>query len=140
MPKGARAPTAKGMVLAQDRESLALDLRKSGMNYENIAKNLGMSLEGSRQCVIRALAKLKEVCAEKAEEVRQLESERLDALTQGLWEKAVTGDVAATTACLRVMERRSKLLGVDLVQADGTQSAALEALVATLAKKDDAID
>jgi hypothetical protein len=109
------------MVLAKDREFQALDLRKAGATYHQIGKQLGISKEGARGAVVRALADLQAICTETAEEVRRIEAERLDALTLGLWEKARKGDVAAVKACLAVMERRSKLLGLDGVEFAGDE-------------------
>lgn len=41
----------------------------------------------------------------------QLEGERLDALPQSLWEKAMEGDAVAATAIIRVIVARCRLLG-----------------------------
>ena len=103
------------MVLAKDHEANALELRKAGATYKAIGKQIGLTAEGARKCVVRALAELKSVCTERAEEVRQIEAERLDAMTLGLWDKARRGDVAAVQACLKVMERRAKLLGLETI-------------------------
>src|SRR5205823_5555376 len=50
---------------------------------------------------------------EPASMVRQLELERLDALQKSLWGKALAGDMPALDRILRIMERRSGLLGLD---------------------------
>lgn len=42
---------------------------------------------------------------------RTLELTRLDALQVGLWDRAVSGDVKAVNAVLRIIEQRSRLLG-----------------------------
>ena len=42
-----------------------------------------------------------------------LELTRLDAPEVGLWDKAVSGDVKAVNAVLRIIEQRSRLLGLD---------------------------
>lgn len=122
---GARAPTAKGMVLAEDRRVKALDLRKAGATYQQIAAELGMSKEGARQSVKVALSDLQAVCAELAEEVRQIESERLDAMTLGLWDRARRGDVPAVQAVLKVMDHRARLLGLSLERVQTPEGNAL---------------
>jgi len=111
---GARRPTAKSMVLAKDREREALDLRKAGATYLQISERIGITTEGARRCVGRALSSLTGVCAEKASELRVIEAERLDVMTLGLWDKARRGDIAAVSACLRIMDRRARLLGLDV--------------------------
>jgi hypothetical protein len=50
---------------------------------------------------------------EPADELREMEATRLDALQQAYWRPALDGDVKAATILLKLMERRSKLLGLD---------------------------
>jgi hypothetical protein len=47
------------------------------------------------------------------EQLRKLELMRLDAMAAGLWPRAVDGDAVACVTCLKVMERRATLLGLD---------------------------
>lgn len=51
--------------------------------------------------------------ADAVEQHRTLELTRLDALQTALWEKAMNGDVKAALGVLRIIERRSRLLGLD---------------------------
>lgn len=101
------------MVLAKDRERECLSLRKAGATYDQIAERVGITREGARGAVARALAALSEICTEEAKEVRQLELDRLDAMLLGLWQRASKGEVAAIDRVLRIQERRSRLLGLD---------------------------
>ena len=55
--------------------------------------------------------------AEAVEQHRALELARLDALQVGLWDRAVGGDVKAVNAVLRIIEQRSRLLGLDKPEA-----------------------
>ena len=117
MPKrGARRPTTPGMVLAKDREREALHRRKCGWTYDRIGEALGITQQAAMACVRRALEKVAAECSEKAEEVRQLELDRLDAMLMGLWSKAEEGDPAAVDRVLRIQERRAKYLGLDVAQ------------------------
>ena len=50
---------------------------------------------------------------ERAEEVRDLELQRLDEMTAGLWPQIQAGSPPAVTAAIRVSERRARLLGLD---------------------------
>lgn len=129
MPKGARRPTAKSMVLAKDRERECLSLRKAGATYDQIAERVGITREGARGAVARALAALSDVCTEEAKEVRQLELDRLDAMLLGLWQRASKGEVAAIDRVLRIQERRSRLLGLD---APANQTIASDTAVDTV--------
>lgn len=54
--------------------------------------------------------------AQALEQHRTLELLRLDELQSGLWDRAVSGDVKAVNAVLRIIEQRSRLLGLDRPQ------------------------
>jgi DNA-binding CsgD family transcriptional regulator len=114
MPKGARRPTAKSMVLAKDRELECLALRKAGATYDQIADKVGVSREGARKAVCRAMAELSAATKEEADEVRHLELERLDVMLLGIWDKARRGDVQAIDRVLRIQERRARFLSLDM--------------------------
>lgn len=104
-------------VTSLDRRLAALEMRKAGVIYENIATALGYS---SKQAAWRAVQQmLKEVKHEGVESLRVLEGERLDTLFNAAWEIATdTGRrpedrLQAITAGVRVMDRRARLLGLD---------------------------
>lgn len=104
----------------------ALELRKAGRTYREIGKEIGVSHEAARKLVERGMQALRDLSKESCEEWRALETERLDALWAGLWPSASTGDTQAVSQALRVMERRAKLLGLDLAgkeQADQLANA-----------------
>ena len=126
--RGAKSPTLPSMLLAADRERRALRLRQQGWSYQRIGDELGITQPGALDCVRRALKKLQEECAEVAEEVRQLELDRLDAMLAGLWDGAETGDTAAIDRVLKIQERRARLLGLDaIVKVDVTTSDGIDA-------------
>jgi hypothetical protein len=50
---------------------------------------------------------------EPAEQARNLDLKRLDAMTLALWSQARQGNQGAVDRLLRIMERRAKLLGLD---------------------------
>lgn len=102
------------MVLAKDRERECLSLRKAGATYDQIAERVGITREGARGAVARALAALSDVCTEEAKEVRQLELDRLDVMLLGIWDQARRGDVQAIDRVLRIQERRAKFLSLDM--------------------------
>lgn len=110
-----RAPreskTSVRRLSAVERQLQALDLRKTGASYPQIARALGYkSPSGAFQAVNAALER---VVREPAEEVRALELERLDRLQFAAWPAASQGDVKAIDAILRIMKRRAELLGLD---------------------------
>lgn len=96
-----------------ERQLLALDLRKSGLTYRAIAAKLGVNHQTAYNDVMAELKRLAELRADSAEELRQLELEKLDKYESSLTHWAEAGSVEAVKALLKVQERRSKLLGLD---------------------------
>lgn len=101
------------MTLAKQREHDALELRKKGWTYQKIAESLGISIQGASDCVKRALERLKTEVRESAEDVRQIELERLDKMLAIAESAAEAGDLSAIDRVLRIQERRAKYLGLD---------------------------
>jgi predicted transcriptional regulator len=110
IPRSASDPKGPRRLKARDRALQALDLRKAGMSYSQIGNALGMTKMGASQAVSSIL---KSTAQEPADEVRKLEVERLDTLLRGVWPRAIQGDVHAVDRCLRIIERRSAILGLD---------------------------
>ena len=101
----------------EERRQQALDFRKAGYSYRDIGARLEVSHEQARRDVEAALAALVADTKGSAEQLRQLELERLDMLTKALEPMAAVGNPGAVNSFLRVMERRAKLLGLDKPQA-----------------------
>jgi len=97
----------------EERRQQALDFRKAGYSYRDIGARLEVSHEQARRDVEAALAALVADTKDSAEQLRQLELERLDMLTKALEPMAAVGNPGAVNSFLRVMERRAKLLGLD---------------------------
>lgn len=95
-----------------ERRAQVLDLWRQNLHPEEIARRVGY---GHRQAVYRALnAALRDLWIEPAEDVRQLQLGRLDAIFQGLANAgALDGDPKAAIAAVRVIERQCKLQGLD---------------------------
>ena len=95
-----------------DKEAECVRLRRAGLTLDEIAIRVGYSSPAS---VHYALKRINErISREDVEEIRNLESERLDLLQAANWDNAMQGDVPAGALVLRVMERRAKLLGLDM--------------------------
>jgi preprotein translocase subunit SecD len=98
-------------VNALDRQLKALELRKAGVEYGEIARALGYKWKsGAFAAVKRALHEVKQ---EPCLELIKLEVERLDKMQVALWAKAQHGDYGAVDRIIRIMERRARLLGLD---------------------------
>ena len=95
----------------RERAVAALNLRRDGLPYREIAARLAYADEsGARKAVSRLLDRVE---AEGVAELRRLESERLDALMAGHWSAAIAGDTDAARIVLGVIDRRTKLLGLN---------------------------
>lgn len=95
------------------RQAKAIELRKSGASYRAIGRVLGCSEATAHRDVRKALRRIIAFGDRQAEEYRQLELERLDAIQLGVWLRMRTGDPHAADVARKVSESRRKLLGLD---------------------------
>lgn len=96
----------------------ALAYRKQGFSFEVIAETMGFkSPSAAYDLVIEGITALK---TENAEQVKQLELERLNDMLTGLMPRVLTGDERAIDSMLRVMQFRARLLGLEApIKVDG---------------------
>lgn len=107
-------PTGKGdpeRIKAQERARKALDMRKNGASFSNIANKLGYADESGARKAIEAL--LKKTTYEAVDEARKLELEKLNMLEMAIAQMVINGNLSAIDRKLRIMDRRAKLLGLD---------------------------
>ena len=99
----------------KDKQAKALELRRQGYLLREIADALELDSPATACNVIKKA--LHEVIREPAEEVIQLELDRLDSMFVAAYSRAANQELPfnkeAVETCLRVMERRAKLLGID---------------------------
>ena len=94
-----------------EKQRRCLDLRRAGVTYDVIAEQVGYSNAGAAYNAVRSA--LRATLQEPANEVRELEVDRLDRLERALWPAALNGDQGAIDRILRISERRARLLGLD---------------------------
>jgi transcriptional regulator len=98
-------------IAATEKQLQALKLRKQGVSYADIAKQVGYkSGSGAHAAVSKAL---KKTLQEPADDLRKIENERLDAMLSALWTKIEAGNPQAVIAGIKISERRAKLNGLD---------------------------
>jgi hypothetical protein len=122
-----------------ERQRQALKLRWAGASYRAIAQQLGCSLGNAWKSV---RAGIKKTLQEPADEVRKLESERLDRLMLACWPLATANppDLGAVDRVLEIMKRRAELNGLDapkqlaLQMSDEELDRAIEAELERLAQ------
>ena len=107
--------TSKRRLAARDRWLAALELRKAGHTFERIAKELNYSDAASAYNAV--MSALKEAFREPVEEMRKLEATRLDkmqeAISYNIGPDKEDG-LPVIDRILRIMDRRAKLLGLDM--------------------------
>jgi len=114
---GTAAKTSVRRIKTTEKTLKALTLRKKGFNYTEIGEELGCARQTACRYVLSELEILADKCREEAEHVRALELQRLDDLYTKAWDLVdAGGSETAIDRCLRIMERRAKLLGLDAAQ------------------------
>lgn len=108
-----RSKNSQIKVTAAENRQKAFDYRKMGVSYRDIAKNLNVSVATAHKYVSEELARIAKDTAEKAEELRTMEGERLDRIFRSGFEALVNGDLKGADVCLKAMDRRARLYGLD---------------------------
>lgn len=120
MPKAnhpGESSTSQRRLEAAERQRQALEYRKMGATYEQIAQAVGFRSPQAAFAAIKAA--LTKMLREPTEKVRELELARLDQMMMVPYQRAVAGDLNAIATVLALMNRRAALLGVDLGRASG---------------------
>ena len=103
----------RNKALAAARGARSVELRMQGWTNQAIADELGYANRGAvYETVSKALASQQ---VEAVESMRELETARLDALQCGIWDRTMSGEVAAVQAALRIIVARCRLLGLDSI-------------------------
>lgn len=98
-------------ILNAENARKALAMRRAGMSYEQITRELGFKNKSSAYRLVAGA--LKAIPKEEAEAVLAIELQRLDVMMVGVWNRAKQGDGDAVDRVLRIMKRRSEYLGLD---------------------------
>jgi hypothetical protein len=103
-----------------DRRRRALELRRSGATYEQVARSIAQEFSLPKYNRSRAfedidfaLAELNREFTLDTEGLRRLELEKLDQLELGIWKSAIGGNSQSIKAFVLLMDRRAKLCGLD---------------------------
>lgn len=106
--------TSPARLRAVERQAKALKLRADGFSLAEIASRLGYrGRQGAHDAITRGLVA---TLSEPADTVRKLDLERLDGLWRRFYARAGRGSIGAAHVCIRILERRAKLLGLDAPQ------------------------
>lgn len=97
---------------AARQRRMAMQMSRSGESLESIAGRLGVTRSAARRMVTREAREFGD--GAMAEERRVVHAEALMELWRTLYTPACSGDLEAVDRFLRVEERLSRLLGLDL--------------------------
>jgi hypothetical protein len=106
--------TSRFRIARAKRGAEALELRLAGLSYAEIGRRMGVSPQRAFTLVSEELARINAKRAEAAAEVTRIELERLDRLLAAVWPQAESGELPAVDRVLQIMQRRARLLGIDL--------------------------
>lgn len=132
---GRHTKTRAKNIVAVDKRKQVVELRRSGLGWDEIAAQTGYKSRGAAYTAFKEA--LRETIREPTQQLIDLEVARLDALFLAMWEPAMQGDHQATDRAIRIMERRAKLLGLDaperveIEESDRLKLSALRALCAS---------
>jgi hypothetical protein len=94
-----------------ERESQVLKLRRGGLTFDLIAKELGFkNASGAHKAYVNAC---KRIIRTDVEDIRGTELDRLDMAQGAIWSKVMRGEIPAIMALMKIMDRRARLLGLD---------------------------
>jgi len=134
----------------QERDMRIFKMRQAGTSAQEIARRFGITTSAVSKAVQRTLEKMNREVLMAYPEVLRMELERLDSLQQAIWpltqhrrvtmddgtEVNVEPDLKAIQQVLSIMDRRTKLLGMDQVNLNvqmDVQAKNNETIKATLA-------
>ena len=91
----------------------AIELRRKGYSYPDIADELGVSLSTAWRYVRVTLDRLAQERDQEADRLLDLELDRLDTMIKAVSEKAELGSLDHMEMYLKLIDKRVKLLGLD---------------------------
>jgi len=127
MSNKAKWPTEQRRALERaKRINTIVDLRIKGFSVREIAAKTALTGGAVHNMLTEALKEMQENTRESILELRDLEVERLDGMLSKLWPQRSNARTADTI--LRLMDRRSRLLGLDVAEQSEVTVKGLEGL------------
>lgn len=95
-----------------EKEAEVIRLRRAGMTFDMIAQRVGYAdPSGAQKAYVTAC---KRIVYSEVDAVRREEQDRLDIAQTAIWSGVLRGDIPSINSLLKIMERRAKLLGLDM--------------------------
>jgi hypothetical protein len=106
-------PTSPEAMARLERDTKCMELRRAGLQWDAIAKQLGYSSPGHAHD--RFMVLMKEYPREAVDEAREVELHRYDQLQDAIWAQCVNSDEKnqhwAIDRVLKLMDQRARLMG-----------------------------
>jgi hypothetical protein len=102
--------TSARRISARKKQAQALELRKGGATFAQIAQHLGFrTASGAHYAVMESLNR---ITSPAAEEYRTLNTERLNSILLGLWPQVRRGDPVAANSAIRAINELNRMHGL----------------------------
>lgn len=108
-----RNATSAAKARKLERQAKALELRRAGLGYVEIAAKIGVGKSQAHRLVQEGLRNAREQIDSEAADLKAEDLSRLDGLLATLWPAARSGALGAVDRVIKILERRAKLLGLD---------------------------
>lgn len=107
--------TKPSLIGSTERRRQAIDLRRRGLTFEQIGKEMGgITAQSAHELVQKAMREFRTDTAEAVEDHRRLELARLERIVEIVWPQVEEGRGDAVDRVLKVAQRKAALLGLDL--------------------------
>ena len=111
-----RDSTRRNRLKKADRQKILLEGRRDGLSWREAAKRAGYrSVSGAYQAAQEAI---RDIPREAADEARTIELQRLDEVLRMAMPIMRRGDMDAANVVIRAIDRRARMLGLDLAEPD----------------------
>lgn len=132
-----RVVKGSSRIQSQQKRRAALEMRKAGATYDQIAQAVGYKDGGgARKAVIKAMG---DVIQEPVAELKVLQHERLNHMLVAIWTRVQSGDLAAMNMALSIMNKMDALAGTEAAQRIEVDSTSSSAVLVVEGSKDEYI-
>lgn len=113
-PGHERNPASAKKLLTADKQARAIELRKAGLTYPQIAREMGIPTSTAYQAVMRQLKLASEKRAESAIQLRELMKQRLELLFASVLSQSGIGRVKRTSEGNVVFDEKGQAVPDDI--------------------------
>jgi hypothetical protein len=114
-PLKMNSPTSPAAIERLERDLKCVEMRRAGVGWDAIAKQLGYADPG--HAYAQFMAVMKAYPREKVEQARDVELDRYDRLQTAIWAQCLDQDSKnqhwAIDRALKLMDQRARLLGIN---------------------------